>query len=235
MRIKISDDLTLPIDILRPTSNRSSCFTKAYGSHHVASGGGLLQTLKMEQEEYNFEDSESIAQLGLRFFSPTEVARIHVFPLKEDELKSGADQSSSSENVAAESLGKETLTSVRPFHPQLARNPNGPFLQFPAKHTALQRYRLLGNSLNVWVVAELLRGVLFADHPGRPLPVYQSVDAECHANTSSEKSNETSSASLKHSAEGHDPRQGGDDNSTSAEGTSRSSKRHKTEQDSEVR
>jgi len=219
--------LNTPIDILRPTSNRSSCFTKAYGSHHVASGGGLLQTLKMEQEEYNFEDSESIAQLGLRFFSPTEVARIHVFPLKEDELVSDMDQSSSSESAAAESLGIETLTSVRPFHPQLARNPNGPFLRFPVKHTALQRYRLLGNSLNVWVVAELLRGVLFAEHPGCPLPVYRSVD------TSSEKAN-VSSASLKHRAEEPDVNQGDDNDSTSAEGTSRGSKRNKAEQDSEA-
>ncbi|KAK3818648.1 MAG: S-adenosyl-L-methionine-dependent methyltransferase [Benniella sp.] len=214
-------------DILRPTSNRSSCFTKAYGSHHVASGGGLLQTLKMEQEEYNFEDSESIAQLGLRFFSPTEVARIHVFPLKEDELISELDQSSSSESEAADSSGNETLTSVRSFQPQLARNPNGPFLQFPVKHTALQRYRLLGNSLNVWVVAELLRGVLFAEHPGCPLPVYRSVD------TLSEKANK-SSASLKHRAEEPDVNQGEDNDSTSAEGTSRGSKRHKAEQDSEA-
>ncbi|KAF9934571.1 C-5 cytosine-specific DNA methylase [Modicella reniformis] len=151
----------------------SSCFTKAYGSHHVAGGGGLLQTLKMEQEEYDFGDSESIAELGLRFFSPTEVARIHVFPLKE-ELESEIDHESlTSESTTSKLPVEETLTSVRPFSPRLVRNLKGPFLRFPDKLTALQKYRLLGNSLNVWVVAELLRGVLFADHPGSPLPVYR--------------------------------------------------------------
>ncbi|KAF9896529.1 tRNA (cytosine-5-)-methyltransferase, partial [Lobosporangium transversale] len=185
-------------DILRPSSNRSSCFTKAYGGHHVASGGGLLQTLKMEQEDYDFGNSESIAELGLRFFSPTEVARLHVFPLKEEhEYGLDGDSNSNSNNhnktngsstsendKDADSIqttqvhpnSQQTVTTVRPFDPQLARKPEGPFLQFPHKLKALQRYKLLGNSLNVWVVAELLRGILFADHPGTPLPVYRTSD-----------------------------------------------------------
>lgn len=219
----ILDRPNFRFDILRPTSTRSSCFTKAYGSHHVASGGGLLQTLKMEQEEYNFEDSESIADLGLRFFSPTEVARLHVFPLKDEEgHESGFDDKGSPSESLTTSPESETLTSVRSFHPQLARKPNGPFLQFPNKLAALQRYRLLGNSLNVWVIAELLRGVLFADHPGHPLPVYHPVDTECRANASSEKATERP-VSLKHGAE-----EGGDDEANTDDAP-RDSKRHKTE------
>ncbi|KAG0004470.1 tRNA (cytosine-5-)-methyltransferase [Entomortierella chlamydospora] len=165
-------------DILRPSSNRSSCFTKAYGSHHVAGGGGLLQTQKMDQEVYDFSNSESIADLGLRFFSPTEVARLHVFPLNEkrdDDNMSETGDVSDEKSIADSS--SQSLTSVRPFNPRLSQNPSGPFLQFPEKLKAIQRYKLLGNSLNVWVVAELLRGILFADHPGNPQPVYRVVES----------------------------------------------------------
>ncbi|KAG0087921.1 C-5 cytosine-specific DNA methylase [Podila epicladia] len=169
-------------DVLRPSSNRSSCFTKAYGSHHVASGGGLLQTLNMDQTEYDFGNSEAIADLGLRFFTPTEVARLHVFPLEESRIIEGSQDSNAVDVVA-----KDTLTSVRPFQPHLVQS-KGPFLKFPVKLKAIQRYKLLGNSLNVWVVAELLRGILFAEHEGSPLPVYleaSDVDAEeeDHMNT----------------------------------------------------
>ncbi|KAF9327880.1 tRNA (cytosine-5-)-methyltransferase [Podila minutissima] len=144
-------------DVLRPSSNRSSCFTKAYGSHHVASGGGLLQTLNMDQTEYDFSNSEAIADLGLRFFTPTEVARLHVFPLEESRIIKGAQDLNTVDVVA-----KDTLTSVRSFQPHLVQS-KGPFLKFPAKLKAIQRYKLLGNSLNVWVVAELLRGASDVD------------------------------------------------------------------------
>ncbi|KAG0362390.1 C-5 cytosine-specific DNA methylase [Podila minutissima] len=169
-------------DVLRPSSNRSSCFTKAYGSHHVASGGGLLQTLNMDQTEYDFSNSEAIADLGLRFFTPTEVARLHVFPLEESRVIEGAQDANTVDVVA-----KDTLTSVRSFQPHLVQS-KGPFLKFPAKLKAIQQYKLLGNSLNVWVVAELLRGILFAEHEGSPLPVYleaSDVDAgeEDHSKT----------------------------------------------------
>ncbi|KAI1315218.1 tRNA (cytosine-5-)-methyltransferase [Mortierella claussenii] len=164
-------------DILQPSSSRSSCFTKAYGSHHVASGGGLLQTLKMDQTNYDFSDSEAIAELGLRFFTPTEVARLHVFPLKEEISLSEDVFGNDCITVAAES-GSQTKTTVRPFNPRLVQRSGGPFLEFPNTFTALPRYKLLGNSLNVWVVAELLRGVLFAEHAGTPLPMYQTKSTD---------------------------------------------------------
>lgn len=76
------------------------------------------------------------------------------------------------------------MTTIRPFNPRLAQGPEGPFLRFSDKLKALQRYKLLGNSLNVWVVAELLRGVLFADHPGAPRPGYQPAeDGDSESNT----------------------------------------------------
>ncbi|KAG0374436.1 tRNA (cytosine-5-)-methyltransferase [Mortierella sp. AD032] len=167
-------------DILQPSSTRSACFTKAYGSHHVAGGGSLLQTQKMDQLKYDFSNSESIADLGLRFLTPTEVARIHVFPLDERHRSPNPFESTRNlDNVGSgsEHSAGDSLTTIRPFNPRLAQGPEGPFLRFPDKLKALQRYKLLGNSLNVWVVAELLRGILFADHPGTPLPEYQPTDS----------------------------------------------------------
>ncbi|KAG0234028.1 tRNA (cytosine-5-)-methyltransferase [Actinomortierella wolfii] len=151
-------------DVLKPSSTRSSCFTKAYGSHHVKNGGGLLQTENMEQDQYDFADAESIARLGLRFFSPTEVARLHAFPLEETKEN---DEQESGKNKKEEVTVEGTKTTVRRFTLHATRN--GKYaLKFPETMTAIQRFRLLGNSLNVWVVAELLRGVLFAEHEGMP-------------------------------------------------------------------
>lgn len=136
----------------------------------------------MDLQEYDFSNSESIADLGLRFLTPTEVARIHVFPLDEQHGSSNPFESTiTTDNVEPGSSSPEhssgaSLTTVRPFNPRLAQGPEGPFLRFPNKLKALQRYKLLGNSLNVWVVAELLRGVLFADHPGAPRPEYQPAN-----------------------------------------------------------
>ncbi|KAG0326187.1 tRNA (cytosine-5-)-methyltransferase [Podila humilis] len=188
-------------DILRPSSRRSSCFTKAYGSHHVASGGGLLQTVDSEeghhhQQEYDFSNSEAIAALGLRFLTPTEVARLHVFPLDEtprvmiqsnDEAEEEEEETKIDIKNDVQEHGqllreitvKNTVTTVRKFRPDLVvQTQTGPFLKFPKKLTAIQRYKLLGNSLNVWVVAELLRGILFAGHLGNPQPMYNGEVVE---------------------------------------------------------
>ncbi|KAF8948516.1 tRNA (cytosine-5-)-methyltransferase [Haplosporangium gracile] len=189
-------------DILQPSSTRSACFTKAYGSHHVAGGGSLLQTQKMEQQEYDFSNSESIADLGLRFLTPTEVARIHVFPLDEKrESPNPFESTNTADNVesgSSELSSGDSLTTVRPFNPRLAQGPEGPFLQFPDTMKALHRYKLLGNSLNVWVVAELLRGVLFADHPGAPRPEYQSAESNAEKAATGSSNNAESSNGGKH-------------------------------------
>jgi hypothetical protein len=140
----------------------------------------------MDQQEYDFGNSESIADLGIRFLTPTEVARIHVFPLDEKHDSPNPFESTTcTDNVesgsSAHSSG-DSLTTVRPFNPRLTQGREGPFLRFPDKLKALQRYKLLGNSLNVWVVAELLRGVLFAEHPGAPRPEYQPADGDSESN-----------------------------------------------------
>ncbi|XP_036044888.1 tRNA (cytosine(38)-C(5))-methyltransferase isoform X2 [Onychomys torridus] len=110
----------LLLDIVKPTSRRSMCFTKGYGSY-VEGTGSVLQTAEDVQIENIFKSlndlpqEEKIAKLSmlkLRYFTPREIANLQGFP---------------------------------------------PEFGFPEKLTVKQCYRLLGNSLNVHVVAKLIR------------------------------------------------------------------------------
>ncbi|XP_021011821.1 tRNA (cytosine(38)-C(5))-methyltransferase [Mus caroli] len=109
----------LLLDIVKPTSRRSMCFTKGYGSY-IEGTGSVLQTAEDVQIEDIYKSlpdlppEEKIAKLSmlkLRYFTPKEIANLQGFP---------------------------------------------PEFGFPEKTTVKQRYRLLGNSLNVHVVAKLL-------------------------------------------------------------------------------
>ncbi|XP_051061810.1 tRNA (cytosine(38)-C(5))-methyltransferase isoform X2 [Phodopus roborovskii] len=109
----------LLLDIVKPTSRRSMCFTKGYGSY-IEGTGSVLQTAEDVQIENVFKSlnelppEEKIAKLStlkLRYFTPREIANLQGFP---------------------------------------------PEFGFPEKITVKQRYRLLGNSLNVHVVAKLI-------------------------------------------------------------------------------
>ncbi|GAB1285977.1 tRNA (cytosine(38)-C(5))-methyltransferase [Apodemus speciosus] len=110
----------LLLDIVKPTSRRSMCFTKGYGSY-IEGTGSVLQTAEDVQIENVYKSltdlppEEKIAKLSmlkLRYFTPKEIANLQGFPPE--------------------------------------------FEGFPDKTTVKQRYRLLGNSLNVHVVARLL-------------------------------------------------------------------------------
>ncbi|KAJ2776209.1 hypothetical protein H4R18_005788 [Coemansia javaensis] len=116
------------LDIVTPASRCTATFTKAYGSSHLLGSGSLLQTAREPSAGGGAPQTETavaaeaagperLLGLGLRFFSPDEVARLHHFPQA---------------------------------------------LEFPACTTQRQRLQLLGNSLNVHVVAQLLRHVLFS-------------------------------------------------------------------------
>ncbi|KAI9259669.1 S-adenosyl-L-methionine-dependent methyltransferase [Phascolomyces articulosus] len=127
-------------DIVRPSDNRTSCVTKAYGSHHLQTSGSLIQTQYLDVK-HDWSDPKSLLELGLRFLSPKEISRLHAFPVPEYQLQSN----------------DSCLTKPRLFNPPHCL----PHLNFPDSVTLMQRYRLLGNSLNCWVVAELLRCELF--------------------------------------------------------------------------
>jgi len=106
-------------DIVTLQSERSCCFTKAYG-HYAEGTGSVLKMADIEDTEIfnryrevtdEEHKSQMLSVLKLRYFTPREVANLHGFP-------------------------KEFC--------------------FPPTVSVKQQYRLLGNSLNVYVVSELL-------------------------------------------------------------------------------
>lgn len=116
-------------DIVTAASCRSATFTKAYGSKHLIGTGSLVQT-KNFQAPFQPDDLAAISQLGLRFFTPREIARLHALPVDE---------------------GPGTVR-----------------FSFPPQTTIQQQYRLLGNSLNVRVVARILSYLLAGKRRGDP-------------------------------------------------------------------
>ncbi|KAJ3234369.1 C-5 cytosine-specific DNA methylase [Chytriomyces hyalinus] len=117
--------------VVGPADKKSACFTKAYG-HHGIGAGSFLQTKGFDVPKNLDDPSAAVETYGLRFFSPMEVARLHGFPVKDSQ-------------AVSEPVGKE----------------KGKEFSFPAESTLIQRYRVLGNSLNVVVVAGLLKYAVF--------------------------------------------------------------------------
>ncbi|XP_067928462.1 tRNA (cytosine(38)-C(5))-methyltransferase-like [Watersipora subatra] len=88
------------LDIRKPSSRNSCCFTKRYGRFHVGSGSCLSTGSHLED-----------GREEVRFFTPDEISNLMCFPQ----------------------------------------------LKFPENISRRQRYSALGNSLNVYVVANLIR------------------------------------------------------------------------------
>jgi tRNA (cytosine38-C5)-methyltransferase len=107
-----------------------------------------LKQIVIQIESYDWSHPESLLDLGLRYFSPTEVARLHAFPMPlwNEELSANMDSS----------VDSRLPRQYQPPHCT-------PYLQFPDGVTYIQKHRLLGNSLNCWVVAELYRCLLFIE------------------------------------------------------------------------
>ena len=141
----ISSAKDFRFDIVNPTAatstNPISCatFTKAYGSKYVIGTGSFIQT-KMKDLYAQFEpDDQSILPLlGLRFFSPMEIEDLHAFPI----IRHGAPHNTIRQTTDLEKAENKIL------------------FQFPDGLSLKQKWRLLGNSLNVRVVALLLSRLL---------------------------------------------------------------------------
>ncbi|PVU86345.1 hypothetical protein BB561_006736, partial [Smittium simulii] len=125
-------------DLVDNSSLKSTTFTKAYGSKHIIGSGSFLVTdtnadinQAMEQLQLsNLSDADKldiVESLKLRFFSPLEVARLMCFPV----------------------IGGVTNTK---FNISEA----GTRLKFPSDLSVRQQHQLLGNSVNILVVAALL-------------------------------------------------------------------------------
>ncbi|XP_046859292.1 tRNA (cytosine(38)-C(5))-methyltransferase-like isoform X2 [Xenia sp. Carnegie-2017] len=116
----------LLMDIVQKHCNHSCCFTKGYG-HYVEGTGSVLQMTTMDSSKLFLEYKQKtekdrvdiLAPLGLRYFTPREIANILCFSSK---------------------------------------------FEFPSHITRKQRYRLLGNSVNVLVVRELMKLLFSSQH-----------------------------------------------------------------------
>lgn len=69
-------------DIVNHSSPSCATFTKAYGTKYVIGSGSFLQTKEFDLE-YEPDDQEKLILLGLRFFTPLEIAALHAFPMEE--------------------------------------------------------------------------------------------------------------------------------------------------------
>ena len=103
-------------DVVSPGDTTSSTFTRAYGSSYIIGTGSFLQPADKDScSQFDIMDPNELLSRKVRYFTPTEIARLHGFP---DDFS------------------------------------------FPSDVSRLHRYRLLGNSLNVPVVAMVLRNLL---------------------------------------------------------------------------
>lgn len=127
------------LDIAHVDSERTMCFTKAYTHYTEGTGSVFCPQPKRRLDEVmaHIKDLEVAADglkdlrsLQLRYFTPDEVARLMCFPVRSPDDVDDCDR-----------------TAEERF-------------SFPKVTTNRQKYRLLGNSINVYVVSVLIR-VLF--------------------------------------------------------------------------
>lgn len=68
-------------DIAKPDGIKSTTFTKAYGSNYIIGTGSFLQTERLDLQ-YEPDDKTILPTLGLRFFTPYEIALLHALPVE---------------------------------------------------------------------------------------------------------------------------------------------------------
>ncbi len=112
----------------------TSTFTKAYGSHYVIGTGAYLQT-NPDTVINDMADPTQLLAARLRYFTPSEIARLQGFPQPEPTSGDESDAPTASATFRAR------------------------FLTFPPGFSLRDCYKLLGNSLNVKVVSYLLHAM----------------------------------------------------------------------------
>lgn len=121
----------LVMDIIHPTQSRSMCFTKGY-THYTEGTGSAFTPLTEEQSHNIFE------------------------AVKEIDMNPDNENSEETKQRRLELLRQVKLRYFTPR--EVSRLMSFPEdFDFPAETTNRQKYRLLGNSINVRVVGELLK------------------------------------------------------------------------------
>jgi len=153
----------LKLDIVTPASSYCSCFTKAYGSGHIFGSGSFLQTANLEAE-IDFSRTETLIPLRLRFFTPSEIAKLHgfctgiLFPCSSFSffwiimiLNQNSDLQLAETLPWGSTLPGDNGVPTSSF--------SMPKFEFPSDISREQQYRLLGNSLNCVVVSSILNAL----------------------------------------------------------------------------
>lgn len=145
------------LDLVTADSTSTCCFTKNYGRFNRGTGS-VLQTIASAPDNTRTDDH---SERGLRYFTPVEIARLHHFPVRDfdNSITGTAQQPHSNQN---ELQTNDASVSEQPD--SAVSSANGTFpaerFSFPATLSLKQQYALLGNSLNVYVVAQLLQYML---------------------------------------------------------------------------
>ncbi|KAG0336896.1 tRNA (cytosine-5-)-methyltransferase, partial [Podila humilis] len=138
-------------DIVKQSTRRSCCFTKGY-HHFVESTGSILQLAHEKDTAAIFEEAETLKS------TPTK-----------DEAEKEANQTKAL--ALMRSLGLRYFTEN-----EVARLMGFPIVEgkfsFPDTTSLKQRYRVLGNSINVKVVGQLIQYLLAS-----PAPSYLDTNA----------------------------------------------------------
>ncbi|KAF9427293.1 tRNA (cytosine-5-)-methyltransferase [Podila epigama] len=153
-------------DIVKPSMRRSCCFTKGY-YHFVESTGSILQMVHEKDTAAVFDEAEALKKAETT-----------------DEKEKEANQAKAL--ALLRSLGLRYFTENEVAQLMGFRIVEGKF-SFPATTSLKQRYRVLGNSINVKVVSQLVRYLLT---PSSSNPVSAVDDSELPSNSDSLKTTE---------------------------------------------
>ncbi|GJJ08957.1 hypothetical protein Clacol_003177 [Clathrus columnatus] len=141
-------------DIVKPCSTRTCCFTRGYT--HMIEGSSILQqaedldttdtfnayaiaTASDASHKDNNDPLELLLSLHLRYFTPTELLRLFCFNLPPNRVLSTGGPAAMMSSY--EAYLSSSRSSTRDF-------------TFPDTTSLKTRYRLIGNSVNVYVVSK---------------------------------------------------------------------------------
>ncbi|KAF9356521.1 tRNA (cytosine-5-)-methyltransferase [Mortierella sp. NVP85] len=127
-------------DIVKGTTRRSCCFTKGY-YHFVESTGSILQMVTEKDTAVIFDEAEALK------------AKAQTNALDLD------DENNTKALALLRTLGLRYFTENEVAHLMGFPITEGKF-SFPATTSLKQRYRVLGNSINVKVVSQLIQYLL---------------------------------------------------------------------------
>lgn len=148
---KILSRYGLLLDIVKPSDNRSCCFTKGY-YHYVEGTGSVLQCSEDENTKEILKE--------YRVFKTNNDKRIANSKNSKEKNTSEENEKDNENNEEIENPIKKL--KLRYFSPtEISRLMGFPEeFNFPKFTTLKQQYRLLGNSLNCKVVSQLIKYLL---------------------------------------------------------------------------